>query len=474
MKKKNTSKVTVDDCAEGSVSLLPHYHQKAPFLGAFLQNGHNPDTFSLPLKRMRPPSEPVIDRTNPNMYFISWNHDVPVALWDKYKRKRKRIKVYPDINRLKGQAREDYAEQQRLVWKYALQVLKYNPFEEELLKLEYYQQHKTTLLNKIQVAEEKQNRAAELSTEEKRKLLPINQAFNEFMNSRRARKLAPVSISAYQGAIDWLYEGLSELEYIHIPIGQLKHIHISGAVSFIAEDRDWEATTINKGIDFAMSVFNWLETEDYVVKNPSKGKFIKLPTNKNKHRWYDREMMKTVVTAIIAEGNKPLLRACQFTYELMIRSKKELRKLKVGDIDRVLKRVRYSAELSKTSKEEYRDYTDAFEIILQEMNLERYPAHFYIFGSGGGIPGIKQCGHNYFSKMFMAVKTRLNMSMDYTIYGFKHTRIVHELMKKTDGYLISHMARHGDRKSTQDYMRDYDVTLTNIYTPEDLRFYRPS
>ena len=70
----------------------------------------------------------------------------------------------------------------------------------------------------------------------------------------------------------------------------------------------------------------------------------------------------------------------------------------------------------------------------------------------------------------MVVKEKLELSMDYTVYGFKHTRIVHELMKGTDGYQISHMARHNDKKSTKDYMRDYDITLVNIYKPEDLTF----
>jgi hypothetical protein len=47
----------------------------------------------------------------------------------------------------------------------------------------------------------------------------------------------------------------------------------------------------------------------------------------------------------------------QFTYWLMIRSKKELCVLEVGDIDQRLERVRFTADLSKNDAEEYRDYT---------------------------------------------------------------------------------------------------------------------
>lgn len=32
------------------------------------------------------------------------------------------------------------------------------------------------------------------------------------------------------------------------------------------------------------------------------------------------------------------------------------------------------------------------------------------------------------------------------------------------------MARHGDFKTTKEYLRDYDITLQNLYNKEDLTF----
>lgn len=461
---------TSDDIVDkGAKSLLPHNHQKSPFLGAFFEKGHTRDTILRALKRMQAPSEPEINRTQPNKWFIEWHHDVPTALWHRYDRKRIRIKKYDNINRRSDNEREAYAETRRQYWKYQLEINNYNPFEKELQYEEWYNSRKVELSDQIELEETKKAKS-KLPEETRRKQLPIPDAFEAFMKSRRDRKLEPPSIGAYQGLVDWLEEGFKEIGCIDLPVGELKHINISGALNYIAEEREWTATTINKGVEFAMTLFNWLDTEEYIDKNPSKGKFIKLPTLKTKHRWYDKDTKKQVIDYITAKNNMSLLRACQFTYWLMIRSKKELRMLKVGDIDRTLKRIRFRADLSKNDEEMYRDFTPEFEAILNEMDLHKYPNHFYVFGSGDGTPGIKQCGHNYFSKMFMAVKEKLELSMDYTVYGFKHTRIVHELMKGTDGYQISHMARHNDKKSTKDYMRDYDITLMNIYKPEDLTF----
>jgi site-specific recombinase XerD len=459
----------------GVKSLLPHKRQNSPQKGLFLwpnkkgtQKGH---IFNY-IRRMRPPSEPVINRTQPNKWFIEWNHDVPFLLWDKYSRKRIRIKRYPDINRYKGEERERYAQEQLKIYHYMLFELKYNPFEEELQQLEYYHVNRASLLPSVTEIEEKHKAGAELPEEDKRKLLGIAEALEAFMESRRKRKLAKESITAYQGTVDWLGEGLAAMEYIHLPIGELRYIHISAALSYISEEREWVATTINKEIDFLNTVFNWLETEDYVLKSPIKNKFIKLPAAKSRHTWYDRDLFEKVVNKIIELGDEPLLRACQFTYLLLIRSKKELRNLKIGDIDTSLKRIRFRTDLdlAKSKREDYRDYSAFFEAVYSEMGLANYPADYYVF-SAEGKPGPRMVSHNYFSKRFFKVKEAMALGPEYTIYGFKHTRIVHELMRGTDGKHISYLARHTDFKTTLEYARDYDISLANVYKESDLRFY---
>ncbi|WP_432712593.1 tyrosine-type recombinase/integrase [Pedobacter sp.] len=412
---------------------------------------------------MKPPSIPKLNKNNPNQYFIYWNHDVPVELWHKYPRKRMRIKVIDDINEYHGEAKDTHAEFRRQVWQYNLDSLRYNPFEAELNRFRELQQKKEVLTEQIeeQVA---------VSQGENRHLFTVDKSLHDYIKSRIARKLAKTSISAYQGCVDWINEGLTFNGHGAVPIGKIKYTHLSAALDYIAEDREWVATTINKEIEFMGTIFNWLEVEDYVVKNPIRGKFVKLPTQKSKHRWYNREIAKTVKDAVKAAGKDKVFYAMQFTYWLMIRSKKELQALTIGDIDRTLKRVRFSAALSKNKTEQYRDYPEEFEKVLDRLKLEGLPKTWFIFGKLDGSPGPAKCGHNFFSKQFKVVKDRIGLSPDFTIYGWKHTRIVHELMKGTDCKEISYMARHSDFKSTKDYLRDYDLTLENIYGPEDLTY----
>lgn len=467
MKKSNKSstfaalkslKTAVDE------SLLPHNESEHPKKGVFDFYRHNPDTLLKAVRRMRPPSEPKINKENPKEWFIYWNHDVPFELQKFHKRKRKRIKVYDDINNYRGaMTRDDYAELRRLVWWHLIDVERYSPFEGELNEYRRLQ-------SDITIAEEKIVEAEAMTQEKGRMDIPIDQALSIFIKSRINRKLARASISSYQGSVDWILEGLSYCGHGNLPIGKVKHIHLSEALDYIAEEREWSATTINKEIGFLQAIFNWLEIEDYVIKNPSRGKFQNLPTNKSKHRWYDPETKRKVKEELVRAGKLKVLYAMAFTYFTMIRSKAELRKLRIGDLDRKLKRIRFTPELSKNKKEQYRQWDPQFDQYLDEMKLQGLPQEWYVFGGGDGSPGPTMCGHNYFSKQFKVVKDRLELSPDFTIYGMKHTRIVHELMKGTEGKDITYMARHSDYKTTTDYMRDYDLTLDYVYGPEDLTF----
>jgi hypothetical protein len=448
--------------AWGFESLLPHkqpIQRKNPVV---TKKGHNGDTLLLQaIRRMQSPSEPQIDKGNPDKWFIFWQHDVPLKLWPYHKRKRERIKVYDNINRFKGEERERYAEERRLIWKYKLEHLGYNPFEEELKALEELQARERKL-------EEQLRSQSELSEEDARKLTPIKGALDLFIASRIDRKIDSKSITSYRNTCTWLLDYFLENPEINV-IFKVKHIHITEAVNKAARSRGWSATTINKEIEFAMTIFNWLANQDYIYKNPSSGKIQKLRTKKTMHRFYDPETARLVKAEVLVAGLFPLYRAMQFTYWMLIRSKDELRKIKVGDIDFTLKRFRFRPEVSKNDSEQYRDYPPEFEKVILEMKLDRFPKDFYIFGKDG-VPGPVQMGANFISRMWAPVRDRLGISDDYTVYGWKHTRILHLLMLGVEGYEISYMARHESLKTKEDYLRDYGLTLKHIWAAEDLTF----
>ena len=443
---ENTEKVNAE-------SLHPHEHGLKPLTPDFLHEGQIRGKKGSKNAFMKPYTIPVLRKFDPKKWYVEYHYQVPQELMYLYNKPRKRFRNYgQQLNTLQGEAREKYAVEFRDEVEFWLKYLNRNPFEEELNK--HYG-----------LTVEKSN----LSEEDKRKLTPANIAFKLFIKSRDLRKVDDKTITTYQNTVNWLSAHLSVIGMLDKPISLIRHIQISDALDKISESEKWAATTINKQVGFAMMIFDWLAVQDYILKNPSKGKFVSLRTDKKIHKWYDRKTAEAVKKAIKNSDTPVLLRICQFTYWILIRSKEELRNIKIGDIDTDLKRIAFRKEWTKNDSDQFRDYPLEFEQVLNEMDISQYPDDYYIFGSGG-LPGKKQAGANSFSLMWKPIRENLKLPDEYTIYGWKHTRVIHEMMKGTSGYEISHMARHAASKTTDDYKRDYDFTLVNVYKKEDLTF----
>lgn len=103
------------------------------------------------------------------------------------------------------------------------------------------------------------------------------------------------------------------------------------------------------------------------------------------------------------------------------------------------------------------------------MDLKKYPSNYFIFGKLG-LPGPNPIGVNWLASAYRYIRESLNIDPEYTLYAWKHTRVVHEMMKGTDPYEIQHICRHSSLDETQVYMRGFDITLRNVYQREDLTF----
>jgi len=418
---------------------------------------------------MKPYSNPQIKKPKDDQWYIGFNYVVPEELRPYHKRGTERFKRYGDINMYHGVEREQNAIELCEDWKFALKNGLYNPFQDELDVLAYVELKEMQISMKETEIQEAATVELEKSEEDKRKEVSIYKAFELFLESRADRTDNTNTLSTYRSTVNWLSDYFQKQKRLMDPIGSVRHLEISGAVMQTKRSKEWENSTYNNEVTNAMTIFNWLAKEYYLVENPSKGRIDKLKTSKSKHKWYDRETAVILKQALLEQNCMPVYRACQFTYWICIRSKAELMKLKVGDIDRTLRRIRFSADLSKDNEEAFRDYPEEFEKILDEMELHTYPSHFYIFGKSG-VPGETKCHKDFLADQFRPVRDGLKLSDRHTIYSWKHTRTIHEMMKKTDPYQIQHLLRHDNIKTTLDYMRDFEISLVNIYQAEDLTF----
>lgn len=98
------------------------------------------------------------------------------------------------------------------------------------------------------------------------------------------------------------------------------------------------------------------------------------------------------------------------------------------------------------------------------MPLE-YPAECFVFSVPhknrfvkDANPGSQPFGNGFFSKRFARIRKKLELSSDFTLYGFKHTRIIH---LKTDGVQdgdIMNLTGHLNFESYSKYLRDLGLS----------------
>ncbi len=412
---------------------------------------------------MRAPSNPKLDKSNDKMWFISWNHDVPHQLWHKYPRKRIRIKIYDNINRYQGIEREEYADIRLKVWQYNVTKNGYNPFAEEMAEL--------SMVNHEIVEVEKEITEIHENLQNDTNIL---KALDLFIKSREFRTDNKNSISTWNGVVGWFKAWLIENQLTHLNVSDIKRKHVADALEYNKLKLDgngkpiWGNRTYNNNLSNISTIFNFFVKEEMIPVNPFYGKIDKLKTTTSKNEWYNREIA-AIVLPYVREAKPELYYAFAFTYFVAVRSQQELLKLKISDLDFSLNRIRFRKEVSKNGKEEFREWSNDFKYILDLMKLQTLPGDFYIFGSGGK-PGPKKAGKNTLANFYRPIKDKLNIPSEYTIYSFKHTRVVHEMMKGTNPYEIQYLCRHQSLEETQHYMRGFDITLRNVYEPKDLTF----
>jgi integrase len=128
----------------------------------------------------------------------------------------------------------------------------------------------------------------------------------------------------------------------------------------------------------------------------------------------------------------------------------EIRNLKIENIDLS---GRYIKIVGKT-KSRTVPISDELADMLTSLHLEKYPANYYVIGQSGEVSPFMH-SENYFSRTFrVEIKEKLGLSKDFTLYGWKHTRVVDLLNAGYSDAEIMNLTGHTDTSSYDKYKRD--------------------
>lgn len=371
--------------------------------------------------------------TTGKKWFVEYYYRIPTEV--PYTNQWKRFKVYEDINRVKTM---EHAYELLNAVRNALEN-GFNPFEP------------------------KRKYIKELSDPYTKKQWSINQAVLHFKTMWKERGIADASLAKYNRTADRFLNWCIGRGIQHEPIQVINSKHIKAYLSEAKKEGGWSNRGYNNEKDFLSTMFIFFTSDCGCTVNPCKG-ISDQKTASKKHKYYDEKTFARVKEAM-AKHDPYLLFACQVVYYLCIRSEKELKLFKVGNIFPERKQVLIRAEDSKTGTDRYVPMADEMLQIFKERNVFDYPADFYLFSVPAknkfvpdGIPGKNHFKPGFFSKRFSKIREKIGLDSAHTVYSFKHTRIIH---LKTDGVQdadIMSLTGHTSFSAYADYLRDLGLT----------------
>jgi integrase len=231
--------------------------------------------------------------------------------------------------------------------------------------------------------------------------------------------------------------------------------------TYLKNDRNIAARTYRGYIDMLARLFDFVRRSKGIVENP----VHTLPPNHNMKDMGAERIRSADLEKIMQEmyrKDRQLALACQFEYYCGMRPGKEIRLLKVGDIDfrRGYSKVRVTVENAKTSRRREVILPDVFlDCLLSEWRLNTYDRNMYVFGKNGQ-PGYERLGKNNMRNRFARIRAVLDMPTEYKYYSMKHTgATVLAEMGEPIINIRDHLG-HTSIQTTEHYLKRHGVNET--------------
>lgn len=249
----------------------------------------------------------------------------------------------------------------------------------------------------------------------------------------------------------WLAKGKVNVTYIY----QFDKSVTAKFLDYIFVERNNTIRTKNNYIGWLKSFSRYLQERNYVKTNPMLGISTTTKSGK-KNRNVIPDKILTRIKAHLETENKHFLLACYLLHYLFIRPR-EMTFLKIKDISITNRTVVLKGEYTKNGKDSVITIPKHVIDLLLELNVCSCPPDYYLF-STGFRPGVKQLRDNKMTQYWhKEILGKLNLDKTYKFYSLKDTGITNMIKAHTDLLSVRDQARHSS------------VSITNVYTPSEIK-----
>jgi integrase len=225
--------------------------------------------------------------------------------------------------------------------------------------------------------------------------------------------------SAYKGKSRVFSEWLAKNSFSGLPLAEINEQIIEQFSIYLANERRLDRPTCQKYMTLLKQIFQYGITRGDATKIPTD--LFVLPQKGIDHsaQVISKEHNKILLDDIKAH-DKQLYLACMTQFYTFLRPGKELRLLKVGDIDFERGTINVIQEHAKNGHKRTVTVPNQLVQILHELKIDTADKDLFVFGKGRK-PAKEPCGQNVLTYRFRTYRKKHGFPDGYKLYSAKHT-----------------------------------------------------
>ncbi len=264
-------------------------------------------------------------------------------------------------------------------------------------------------------------------------------------------EVADTTISTYRSKMRLFDAWLEGRNLNASDVSAVTHEVMVKFFTFIIEERELSKVSVDNYRILLSAVFDYVRKERKQFPNPC----IELPGTKRindsaAEPIYEEDI--PVFKKTILKEDPQLWLAICFEYYCFMRPRKEIRFLKIGDIDFGRGMIKVREENAKTTGRFVNIPKQFMKLMRETFHLHTYPRTFYVIGKKG-VPGPECVSINNLSERFVKYRRKLKMPETYKMYSWKHTGNIRADDAGIPRQEIQHQDGHTTIATTERYMR---------------------
>jgi integrase len=276
-------------------------------------------------------------------------------------------------------------------------------------------------------------------------LAEAKEKFTQYHRSKGTRKK---SIQTYLSKVNYFIDHVGGNKKVI----EITDFEITEFLNSYERDKNWTGVTYNLARISLNNYFKFLKTNKYIPVNPVTDTETRKEIPTESHEVFsDNDFIK--IMEWLKANDEYCLLFVRMIYYTCIRPK-ELRELQLRHIDLNTDTITVPASISKNKKSMPVNIDSMLKFELEKLNINKYPNHYYLFGSTEKIIGKTKIGENTPYNRFQRCLEALSLlNKNYTMYSFKHLSNVNKFKA---GWTIAEICtanRHSSLVETETYLK---------------------